>query len=97
MQQGFADLDFLRSNLDFVKYNYFCKLDDWSGENEYRFFSYGESDYFIKDITDALIGIVVGENIEPANENIIKILCNNVCEVKKITFTYKGCQLTHIN
>lgn len=97
MQQGFADLDFLRSNLDFVKYNYFCKLDDWSGENEYRFLSYGESDYFIKDITDALIGIVVGENIEPANENIIKILCNNVCEVKKITFTYKGCQLTHIN
>lgn len=97
MQQSFADLDFLRSNLDFVKYNYFCKLDDWSGENEYRFLSYGESDYFIKDIVDALIGIVVGENIEPANENIVKIMCNNICEVKKITFTYKGCQLTHIS
>lgn len=97
MQQGFADLDFLRSNLDFVKYNYFCKLDDWSGENEYRFLLYGESDYFVKDITDALIGIVVGENIEPANENIIKILCSNICEVNKITFSYKGCQLTHIS
>ena len=62
-----------------------------------RFLSYGESDYFIKNIEDALIGIVVGENIEPANENIVKILCNNICEVKKITFTYKGCQLTNIS
>ena len=96
MQKSFVDLNFLKSNIEFVEYNYFSKLDDWAGENEYRFLTYGEEDYFIKQIKDALIGVVIGENIDPAYEEIIKVLCNNICEVKKITFTYKGCQISSI-
>lgn len=96
MQQSFVDLNFLKSNIEFVEYNYFSKLDDWAGENEYRFLTYGEEDYFIKQIKDALIGIVIGENIDPAYEEIIKVLCNDICEIKKISFTYKGCQISSI-
>lgn len=92
-QRTLWNIDFLKDNIDFVIYNYFSKLDDWIGENEFRFVAYGQDDYFVKYIDKALVGIVMGENIEPANERIIKSFCPETCELRKILFSYAGCQL----
>ena len=92
-QRTLWNIDFLNDNIDFVIYNYFSKLDDWIGENEFRFVAYGQDDYYVKQIDKALAGIVMGENIEPANEKIIKSFRPETCELRKIFFSYAGCQL----
>ena len=97
LQGSIATIDFLRNNTDFVKYNYFSKLDDWASENEFRFLGYGDSVFFVKDIFDALVGVVLGEMIAPYDEEIVKYFCHDVCEIKKITFAYKGCQLENVH
>lgn len=97
VQQGLYDISFFKNNLRFVKYNYFSKLDDWSGENEYRFLAFGSEDYYIDNITEALSGVIIGEKTEEQNESIIKMFCKDICEVKKITFTYNGCMLKNIS
>lgn len=96
VQQSLRDIDFFKRHMDFVEYNYFCKLSDWENENEYRFVAYGEDDYFVENIYSALTGVVVGENIEPETERIIRLFCDGKCEVKKISFSYAGCQLRAI-
>lgn len=95
-QTGMITADFLKTNIEFTKYNYFHKFDDWSGEREFRLLAIGDMDYYIKNIDSALAGIVIGENVEPSNEYIIKLLCQELCEIKKISFSYKGCQITSI-
>lgn len=97
LQQCLADISFLKNNMEFVKYNYFSKLDDWSGENEFRFLAFGETDYYINEMSSALIGVVVGENIDSAYESILKLLCKDKWEIKKITFSYQGCQLFSVS
>ena len=92
-QRTLWNIDFLKDNMDFVIYNYFSKLDDWIGENEFRFVAYGLDDYYVNQIDKALVGIVMGENIEPQNEKIIRSFCPETCELRKIFFSYAGCQL----
>lgn len=96
VQRSLSDMRFLLENPDFVEYNYFSKLKDWENEKEYRFVAYGPEDYYIDDILPALSGVVVGENIEPENERIIRLFCKGICEVMKVSFSYAGCQLTTI-
>ena len=88
--------NFLKKNTQFTEYNYFCKLTDWSGEIEYRYIAYNEHDIFVKEINSALVGIVLGERTSTTNEHIIKMLCDDLCEIKKITFTFGGCQLINM-
>ena len=88
--------EFLKKNEQYTKYNYFYKLDDWSSENEFRVLAYGDENFFIRNITKALIGVIIGEQIKPANEKIIKFFCKNICEIKKIDFSYNGCALVNI-
>ncbi len=95
-QNSLLNMDFLKRHMDFVVYNYFCKLSDWKNENEYRFVAYGGDDYLVENIYGALAGVVVGESIEPENELIIRMFCENKCEVKKISFSYAGCQLSAV-
>lgn len=97
IQTGIYDVRFLIENMDFVKYNYFSKLDDWKAENEFRFLAYGDQPYFVRNISKALTGIIIGEKIEPEDEKIIKYFCNDLCEIKKITFAFRGCKLSNIN
>lgn len=91
------ELDFLKKYQNFVQYNYFSKLDDWKGENEYRFLAYGDQDNYIPNIFQAIAGIVVGESIETSNLKIIELLSENQFEIMKISFNCNGCMLTNIN
>lgn len=89
-------VSFLKNNIDFTKHNYFSKLKDWENENEFRVLAYGEEEFYIQKIKDAIVGIVIGEQIKPNNEKIIKMFCKKVCEIKKIFFSYNGCMLKTI-
>lgn len=89
-------LNFVKNNLEFTKYNYFTKLDDWEREQEYRFLALGSEDYFIKNISDALVGIVIGEKTDNADQSLILAMSKENCEVMKITFSFKGCNLQRI-
>lgn len=88
--------DLLKNNEELVKYCYFSKLDDWAGENEYRFLAFGDSDYYINGINDALSGVIVGEKISPENLEIMSYFCYDICELKKVIFSCTGCNLINI-
>mgnify|MGYP000159936606 FL=1 len=94
--KSLSSLDFFKNNKELVKYCYFSKLDDWRSENEYRFLAFGDEDYLIKDIDSALSGVIIGEKMSPENQRIISFFCENICEVKQITFTCNGCNLINI-
>lgn len=96
-QKDLFSIAFLKKNIEFTEYNYFTKLSDWSGESEYRFLAFGADDFYVKNIHSTIIGIVIGENIEPAYESILKNMCNDLCEIKKIIFSYEGCKITTVN
>lgn len=87
---------FFKKHIDFVKYNYFTKLDDWEGEREFRFLAYGDEEYFIRNVRDALEGIVVGECVDGADLSTIQHMCPINCDIIKINFTLLGCLLSDI-
>lgn len=89
--------NFLLNNEEFTQYNYFSKLDDWKGEKEYRFLSYNEEDLIIDNSNEALVGVIIGEKTDKTNEHILCMICDKICEVKKITFTIAGCQLFNVH
>lgn len=89
--------NFLKENMDFTIYNYFRKLDDWKGEKEFRFLAFDEEDLYIKNSNDALVGVIIGEKTDITNERILCMLCYDLCELKKITFTIGGCRLINIH
>ena len=89
--------DFLKENKDFTKYNYFYKLNDWEGEKEFRFLAYNEDELYVDNSNDALVGVVIGEKIDDTNKRILCMLCEDLCEVKKITFTIGGCRLKNVH
>ena len=91
------EVDFLKKYENFVRYNYFSKLDDWKGENEFRFLAYGDQDNYIDNIFESIAGVVVGESIEDSNLKIIELLCENQFEIMKISFNCDGCILTNID
>lgn len=90
-------VDFLKTHLDFVKYNYFSKLDDWAAEREYRFLAFGKDEYYIENIYDALVGVIIGEKTAPSDIKIIKMFADKETDIKKISFTFNGCKLENIN
>lgn len=96
LEKGLTSLDFLKENIDLVMYCYFSKLDDWKGENEYRFLALGDEEYIIDGIANALRGVIIGEKMSPENQKIISFFCDDICEVKQITFTCNGCNLVNI-
>lgn len=90
------EISFLKQYKDFSKYNYFSKLSDWSGEREYRFLAYGDDDYYISNIFESIVGLVVGEAIDNAHLNIIEHFCDKKFEIMKISFDCNGCNLNPI-
>lgn len=93
---AFFNMNFFQENVDFIRYNYFSKLKDWEGEREYRFLLYGDKEYYVNDISSAISGVIIGEKIEEEYEEIISYFCDDVCEVKKITFACNECGLVNI-
>lgn len=88
---------FLKTHLEFIKYNYFSKLDDWAAEKEFRFLAYGKKEYFINNILDSLVGVVIGEKTEDSDLEILKFLVDEYSDIKRISFTFNGCKLVNIN
>ncbi|WP_285958930.1 DUF2971 domain-containing protein [Thomasclavelia spiroformis] len=84
---------------DFVKYNYFEKLDDWKNEQEFRILAYIDDPEYIMSIDDFntyIEGVVIGEKIDPAYEKVIRKLISEICKecsVKKITFENYICRI----
>lgn len=95
-------LDMIQKDNDFLVYNYFTKLDDWKNEHEYRIVALidnqNNSEYRVPvdKISSCLEGIVIGERIDSAYEEIIRMLIENKgikCDVKKIQFNSNMCKL----
>ena len=87
---------YLKNNLAFTHYNYFCKLQDWSNENEYRFVACGDAELFVHNISTAIVGVIIGEQIKPSDVKIVKLFVDDRFEIKQISFSYNGCLLTNI-
>lgn len=88
----------MMQNTDFIQYNFFQKLEDWKNEREYRIIALtgNEAPLFIQNLPSFLEGIVIGENIDPAYEEVIKLLVSQHhtrCAVKKISFSGQICKL----
>lgn len=90
-------LDFVKHittyNTDYIMYNFFTKLDDWSSENEYRYITFSDKaiddDVEISLISSALCGIVVGENMRDVEKYMINLLLTdsfNGLPLKQIVF-----------
>ena len=88
---------FLTSDDHFVNYNYFTKQKDWENEHEYRYISFvnheTKKEIKIENLFDFLEGIVIGEKIDPAYENVIRNIVDNRCDIKKIHFCSGMCNL----
>ena len=67
----------LNEECQYLRYDLFSKLSDWSSENEFRIIltnNTGEGTVKLKDIRKAIEGIVFGANTDDANATIIKLL-----------------------
>ncbi|MBP1562122.1 MAG: DUF2971 domain-containing protein [Oscillospiraceae bacterium] len=90
-------LDFVKqistSDFNYIVYNYFTKLDDWSSENEFRYITFSDSsiegDVEISSISSALCGIVIGERMGDVEKYILELLLAdgfNELQLKQIVF-----------
>lgn len=86
----------------FIEYNYFMKQKDWENEHEYRFVtlvdnsSYGKEDLKevqIDGLFDFVKGIVIGEKIDSAYENVIRKTVDGRCEIKRIRYMPNICSI----
>ena len=90
-------LDFVKQittrNFNYIRYNYFTKLDDWSSENEYRYITFCdktiEGDVEISLISSALCGVVIGEKMCDVEKHMMNLLLAdgfNGLSIKQIVF-----------
>lgn len=94
-------LDMIQRDKDFLDYNFFAKLDDWSNEHEYRILSLidnsqGKQEGLpITGVKSFLDGIVIGEKMDKAYEKTIRMFAEcGKHEVKRIHFDSDLCKLT---
>ncbi|MBD5542720.1 MAG: DUF2971 domain-containing protein [Lachnospiraceae bacterium] len=92
-------LDMIQKDKDFLNYNLFEKLDDWKNEHEYRIIALidkKDSRMPVSQMASYLEGIVVGEKMDKAYEQTIKLLSSSInpkCEVKRIQFDSRMCKV----
>lgn len=100
-------VDMIQNDKDFLKYNFFTKLNDWENEKEYRILALTDKKdehnfrLSINGVLSCLEGIVIGEKIDSAYERMIKLLIESIkknlkidkVEVKKIQFNNRMCKL----
>lgn len=83
--------ELLKNNSEFVKFNFFTKLDDWESENEYRVLTIINDSNIdriieVNNIYEFVEGIVVGQNISEENCFILRELVDTKTLVRKIYF-----------
>lgn len=80
---------------EYLRYNFFEKLEDWSDEHEFRIVALNEPDcqprsrIRVVGIEDSLEGIAISEDMDSSYENTLKLLVINSipkCEIKRILF-----------
>lgn len=80
----------LKDDYQYLRYDLFSKLSDWSSENEYRIIlakNAGEKNVKLKNIREAIEGIVVGANTDDANTTIIYLLGKEFeLDIRKIVY-----------
>ena len=92
-------VEIMQKDRDFLQYNYFQKLDDWKNEREFRIIALAgdnSANLSIGNLFSYLEGVVIGENMHPAYEEVIKlIIAKNKadCEVKRIVFSGQICKV----
>lgn len=88
-------LSMVQNDKEFVKYNYFEKLDDWKNEHEFRILAFidrrEDKNYRLKidGLSSCLEGIVIGESTSKAHQKVIELLLNEkkpACSLKQIRF-----------
>lgn len=89
-------IDLINSDSSFMNYNYFEKQRDWENEKEYRYVTLVDStrsnfDVKIGNLFGYVEGIVIGEKIDIAFENVMRMLVKDKCSVKKIHFSTNMC------
>ena len=93
---GLTLLNQMSNDSKFLEHNFFAKLKDWENEHEYRYVTFtdnAEDHIIIGNLFNYLEGIVIGEKIDPAYENVIKMKVASKCRVKKISFGNRSCIL----
>lgn len=100
-------VDMIQNDKEFLKYNFFTKLNDWANEQEYRIIALTDRKdkknfrLSINGVLLCLEGIVVGAKIDDSYERVIKLLVESCkkklkidkMEVKKIQFDNHMCKL----
>lgn len=80
----------LKDEYQYLRYDLFSKLSDWSSENEYRIIltnNIGEKTVKLKNIREAIEGIVFGANTDDANTTIINLLGKEYeLDIRKIVY-----------
>lgn len=80
----------LKDDYQYLRYDLFSKLSDWSSENEYRIIltnNTGEKTVKLKNIREAIEGIVFGANTDDANTTIINLLGEKFeLDIRKIVY-----------
>lgn len=93
---GMTLINLMETDPDFLKYNFFEKLDDWKNEHEYRYVSLTDSRdnvLSVDHLFNYVEAIVVGEKVDLAYENVIRKLVTNRCDVKKVFFDNRVCKV----
>lgn len=89
----------LQNDKEFLKYNFFAKLNDWENEHEFRIIvltDQEDSPVFVDNLSTYLRGVVMGEKIDPNYEKIITLLLreNGIsCDIRKIYFESNCCRV----
>lgn len=81
----------VKDDSDFVKFNFFSKLDDWQSENEFRILTLVNENNLdkvikINNIYKFVEGIVVGQNISDENCFILHQLVDGNTIIRRIHF-----------
>lgn len=73
----------------FGHYNFFCKLCDWSSENEFRIITAVDnpSDIIeVSNIGEFIEGVVIGHNVDEMHESLISSFISPKFDVRRLTF-----------
>lgn len=92
-------VEMMQKDKEFLQYNYFQKLDDWKNEREFRIIALAgdnSSALSIGNLFSYLEGVVIGEYMDSAYEEVIKLIMaknKEECEVKRIVFSGQICKV----
>ncbi len=91
------DFQFIKDNINFIKFNYFCKAKDWEHENEFRILGFNSGEITINYVSNYIEGIIIGENMDDTNSKLIYLLNDNKKPLYRIKFNFDASILENVN